>query len=55
MFGNIEVGEYKFDQHKSPISIYDVKVHKIVLSNKVHFNEKSFKYFIGYKNGKKVM
>ena len=45
--GNIEIGQHKLHQHKSPISIYAVNVHEIVLSNKVHFNEEGFKHFIG--------
>ena len=42
------------NQHKSPISINDVDISKIVVSNKVNFGKKGFRYFIGYKNGKKV-
>ena len=42
------------NQHKSPISINDVDFSKIVVSNKVNFGKKGFRYFIGYKNGKKV-
>ena len=42
------------NQHKNPISINDVDISKIVVSNKVNFGKKGFRYFIGYKNGKKV-
>ena len=34
-FGDIEVEEQKFHQHKSPISIYVVNIDRIVVSNKV--------------------
>ena len=41
-FGNIEVEKHKFHQHKSPISIYDVNVDGIVVSNRVPFGKKRF-------------
>ena len=52
--GNIEVETHKFHQHKNPISIYYVNIDKIVVSNKVLFDKKGLKSFIGYKDGKKV-
>ena len=48
-FGGIE--KQKFHQHKSSISINNVK---LVVSYKVNFGKKGFKYFIGYKDVKKV-
>ena len=54
MFGDTEVEKHTFHQHKSPISIYDVNVDKIVASNRVPFGKKDFKYFIGYDDGRKV-
>ena len=55
-FGNIKVEKHKFHQHKNPISIYDINIGRIVVSNKVLFLKKCFKYFIGYKNdNEKVM
>ena len=47
-FGDIELYKQRFHQHKEPISI------EIVVSNKVSFGKKGFKYFIGYKNVKKL-
>ena len=47
-FGDIELYKQRFHQHKEPISI------EIVVSNKVSFGKKEFKYFIGYKNVKKL-
>ena len=44
----------KFHQHKRLISIKNIDINKIVVSNKVFFGKKGFKYFIGYKHAKKV-
>ena len=44
----------KFHQYKRPISIKNVDIEKIVVSNKVPFVKKGFKYFIGYKDAKKL-
>ena len=49
-FGDTEIEKYKFHQHKAPISINKIDFNKIVVSNKVSFSKKDFKYFIGYKN-----
>ena len=54
MFGDTEVEKDKFHQHKSPISIYDVNVDIIIVSNRVPIGRKSFKYFIGYEAGEKI-
>ena len=34
--------------------IYDIDINEILLSKKVSFGKKRFKYFIGYNDGKKV-
>ena len=48
----------KFDdtklKNKSLISIGNVDINKIVVSNQVSFGKKDFKYFIGYKDAKKI-
>ena len=49
-FGDIEVEKQIFHSHKNPVSIYDVNIDKIVISNKVSFGKRGFKYFIGYEN-----
>ena len=50
-FGEIEIEKQKFHQHKRPISIIkSIDINKIVVSNKVSFNKKGFKYFLGYKD-----
>ena len=51
--GDIEMEKQIFHQHKRPISIKDININKIVISNKVSFGKKGFNYFIGYKHAKK--
>ena len=53
-FCDIEIQKQKFHQHKEPFSIKNIDINKIVVSNKVFFGKKGFKYFIGYKNAKKI-
>ena len=40
MFGVIEVEKHKFHQHKIPISIYEINIDGIVVSNLVSFGKK---------------
>ena len=49
-----EIEKYKLHQHKSPILMESIDINKIVVSNKVYFGKKDFKYFIGYKDAKKL-
>ena len=49
-FGDIEIEKQKFHQHKRPVSIKNIDINKIVVSNNVCFGKKGFKCFIGYKN-----
>ena len=51
---NIKIRKQKFHQHKRPISIKNVDNDNIVVSNKVAFGKKGFKYFIGYEDAKKL-
>ena len=44
----------KFHQHKAPISIKNIDINKIVVSNKVSLGKKAFEYFIANKDGKKL-
>ena len=53
-FGNTETEKHKFHQLKSSVLINNIDNNKIVVSNKVSFTKKSFKFFIGYKDGKKI-
>ena len=49
-FDDAEIEEFEFHQHKSPISINDINIDKIVVSDKLPFGKQDFKYFIGYKD-----
>ena len=53
-FGDIEIEKQKFHQNKKPISIKNIDINKIVVSNKISFGKKRFKYFIGYKYTEKI-
>ena len=54
-FGDIEIERQKFYQYKRPISIKSIDINKMVVFNtKVSFGKKGFKYFIGYKDAKKL-
>ena len=44
----------KFHQYKIPISIKHIDINKKVVSTKVSFGKKGFKYFIDYKDAKKT-
>ena len=46
-FGDIEIQKQKYHQHKELISIKNLDINKIVVSNKVSFSKKGFKCFIG--------
>ena len=51
-FDDIEIKKQKSHQYKRPISIKDIDINKRVVSNKVSFAKKCFKYFIAYKDAK---
>ena len=40
MFGDIEIEKNKFYHHKSPESLRDVDIEKVLVSNKTSFSEK---------------
>ena len=51
------IEKYKFNKYESPISRnnIDIKdINKIVVSNKFPFGKQDIKYFIGYKDVKKL-
>ena len=55
MFGNIEIEKNKFHHHITPIFLGDIDIEKVLVSHKISFGEKCYKYFIGYLyNGNKV-
>ena len=53
-FEDIEIQKQKFHQHIRPISMKIININKIVVSNKVSCDKKGFKYFIDYKDSRKI-
>ena len=47
-FGAIEIEKNKFYRHKSPIILKYEGIEKVLVSNKVSFGEKKYRYFFGY-------
>ena len=47
-FRNIEIEKDKFYSHKSSISLEDVDIEKVLVSNKISSVVKNYEYFIGY-------
>ena len=47
-FGDIEIENDKFYRHKSPALLREVDTEKVLVSNKIPFGEKNYKYFIDY-------
>ena len=47
-FGDIEIEKDEFYRHKTPILLKDVDIEKVLVSNKIYFGEKNYKYFTGY-------
>ena len=50
-FGDIKIEKNKFYRHKTPNLLKDVDIKKVLVSNKIPFDEKNYKYFIGYMYG----
>ena len=46
-FGNTEIEKNKFYRHMTPIFLEDVDIEKVLVSKKISFGEKNYKYFIG--------
>ena len=47
-FEDVEIEQNKFYCHKAPIFLEDVDIEKVLVSNKISFGAKNYKYFIGY-------
>ena len=47
-FGNIEIEKNAFYHHKTSIFLGEVDIEKVLVSKKIDFGEKNYKYFIGY-------
>ena len=54
-FGDTEIEGYIFYQYIIPISKNNIDITKIAVSNKFLFGKKEIKYFIGYKDNKKII
>ena len=52
-FDDTETGKYNIHQYKRPNLIDNIDANKILVSNKIYFGN-DFKYFIDYKNAKKL-
>ena len=53
-FINIILNKNKFHKSKEPIDLLSVDLEQIVVSYKFKYNDKGFKYFIGYLVGEIV-
>ena len=53
-FGDIEIEKQKFHQHKGPISIKNIDINKIVMSNEVSFGKKDLNILLATKMLKKI-
>ena len=53
-YDDTEIEKYKFYQRKMLISIDNIDINKTAVSNKVSFGKKNSKYFMGYKDAKKL-
>ena len=51
-FDDIEIKKQKFQQYKRSISIKNLDINEIVVSNKASFGKKTFKYLIDYEGAK---
>ena len=52
--GENEIEKHIFYQQKNQILIYNVDINNILVSNKASFGKKGFRFFICFKDGKKV-
>ena len=46
--GNIETEKNKFYRYKKSYFFKGINIEKVLVSNKIYFGEKNYKYFIGY-------
>ena len=53
-FNNIRLNKKEFRKSKEPIDLMSLNLDQIVISDKFKHNNKGFKYFIGYEEGKIV-
>ena len=48
-----EIQKQELHEHKGPISVKNIGINKVVVSNKVSFGKKEFKRFIGHTGAKR--
>ena len=46
-FDDAQIEEYLFHQHKNTLSMNNVDINKIIISNKFPFGKQDFEYLIG--------
>ena len=54
IFGENRINKRKFHYTKTPIWINNEDIHKTLVSDKIAFGKKSYKYFIRYKDGRRI-
>ena len=47
-FVKTEIEKNKFHRYRTPIFLRDVDIKKALVTNKIYFGGKNYKYFIGY-------
>ena len=53
-FGDIVIEKQKFHKHKEPISIKNIGINKITVSNKISFGKKDFNILLAKRMLKKL-
>ena len=53
-FCDTDIEKQDFHKRKSPILINNLDINRIMVYNKISFIKKGFKYFIGYKDARKL-
>ena len=53
-FGDAETEKQEYHSSKSAISIYDVNIDKIIISEEFFYAKRGSKYFVGYKDIKEI-
>lgn len=54
IFGENRINKRKFHYTKTPVWINNEDIHKTLVSDKIAFGKKNYKYFIRYKDGRRI-
>ena len=54
IFGENRINKRKFHYTKTPVWINNEDIHKTLVSDKTAFGKKNYKYFIRYKDGRRI-